>query len=349
MPNWCYQHLKVQGTKDQLKQFKKAMLAQHIKENEGKRPKKGDEAAFTFGLFKEFPPILNACDMLCGTNGSNNQQPVGNNRKIILDECGDSVLMPTPGKDKENWDIDPKKLSKYLEETYDGDTGWSSWNCSNWGTKWNACDVRLKEETDEELHYYYETAWSPALPALEYATTKYPELTFRVTYTEESDACAGIVVLHGGDVVIQREIDPNMDKNGYLQEKYLDVLLALASMGPDQLAQVEGTIDENFEWDGDYFSSGILNSALRAVLSDELHVETFAQDLIKVLELKFDDPEAIEVLSNSEAIIVSEEELSQLITSAKPEVIQGIQELFITNAKEFNAEKVEEECDSTDP
>ena len=342
MPNWCYQHLKVQGTKAQLKQFKKDMLAQHIKENEGKRPKKGDEAAFTFGLFKEFPPILSACDMLCGTNGHSNQQPTGINRQIILDECGDSVLKPTAGKDKEHWDIDGKKLSKYLADTYEGNTGWHDWNCNNWGTKWNACSIELKEETDEELYYYYETAWSPALPALEHATAKFPELTFRVTYTEESDACAGLVIFHGGEVVKQREVDPNMNSNGYLQTQYVCVLYALASMPPEQLAQVEGTIDSSFEWEDDYFSSETLNTVLRAVLADELHTETFTQDLIKVLELKFDDPEAIEVL-NSEDILESEEELAKLVTNAVPETITEIQELFINNAKEFKTEEAKEE------
>jgi hypothetical protein len=334
MPNWCYQHLKVQGTKAQLKQFKKEMLAQSIKEDKGKRPKKG-ETPFTFGLFKEFPPILNACDMLCGTNGHSNQQPTGENRKVILDECGDSVLKKTPGKDKEHWDIDPKELTAYLNKTYEGHTGWHDWNCSNWGTKWNACSVELKEESAEELHYYYETAWSPALPALEYATAKYPDLTFRVTYTEESDACAGLVVLKGGEVVSQREFDPSLNTNGYLQTKYMYPIFALASLDAGQLAQVEGTV-EQFEWEDDYFDCDIFNAVLRAVLADELHygTETFEQELIKLLALKFDDPEAIEVLS-AEDILKSEEELTKLIAGAKPEVIKEIQELFLKNAKEY--------------
>lgn len=45
-----------------------------------------------------------------------------------------------------------------------GHTSWYSWSIENWGTKWNAYDVRIVEHTEERLVFCFDTAWSPPEP-----------------------------------------------------------------------------------------------------------------------------------------------------------------------------------------
>lgn len=52
--------------------------------------------------------------------------------------------------------------------------GWFDWNCENFGTKWdldgNDADPEELDkaiEEDDEFSFYFETAWSPPMPALE--------------------------------------------------------------------------------------------------------------------------------------------------------------------------------------
>lgn len=40
------------------------------------------------------------------------------------------------------------------EDTYDG-------HCLHWGTKWDACDVKLEHHDDAHTVYFFQTAWSP--------------------------------------------------------------------------------------------------------------------------------------------------------------------------------------------
>lgn len=326
MPNWCYQKLKVKGSAQQIEKFQKDMLAQYTKELDG-RPDKGKNEPFTFGLFKEFPLILNACDMLCGTNGHNKQQPTGKDRELIIKECGKDILKETYGKNKP---IDPVKLSKYLLDKY-GNTGWHDWNCSNWGTKWNACDVSIIHKTPTELTYRYDTAWSPALAALEFATAKYPELTFRVTFTEESTAFAGVREYHGGQCTYERDLDPNMSLNGTLEVKYIPVIKALVYMPPENLAQVQGTMN-NLTYEGEYYEEDVLDKILLATLAGDLSPNAIVSGVCKVLNLSFKNPEVMEVFS-TEDIITSRKQFKDLLERSGPEEVKHVQSLLIANAK----------------
>ena len=42
-----------------------------------------------------------------------------------------------------------------------GIPNWYDWNCSNWGTKWDACNVYHMEITDTQIEVFFDTAWSP--------------------------------------------------------------------------------------------------------------------------------------------------------------------------------------------
>ena len=74
---------------------------------------------------------------------------------------------------------------------------WYSWNVRNWGTKWDVAisdddkypDTELldEEENGENLVlvYKFNTAWSPAVPAIEKLSKQYPDLLLTLQYEEE--------------------------------------------------------------------------------------------------------------------------------------------------------------------
>jgi len=65
--------------------------------------------------------------------------------------------------------------------TYGCDT-WYDWCCENWGTKWNACEVYVDEDSIS-----FQTAWSvpdPILEAFAYICDKY-NVTFEGEYADE--------------------------------------------------------------------------------------------------------------------------------------------------------------------
>lgn len=72
-----------------------------------------------------------------------------------------------------------------------GHTGWYTWRCDHWGTKWTAdnvvvdCSGQTGHGQEPQATVYCQTAWDcPAL--IVYALSeKYPELTFMLAYADE--------------------------------------------------------------------------------------------------------------------------------------------------------------------
>lgn len=70
---------------------------------------------------------------------------------------------------------------------------WYDWNVRNWGTKWDVAirhgeeypETELMEEDETSLSYRFNTAWSPPLPAIEKLSQQYPDLEFNLSYEEE--------------------------------------------------------------------------------------------------------------------------------------------------------------------
>jgi hypothetical protein len=75
---------------------------------------------------------------------------------------------------------------------------WYSWNVRNWGTKWDvavSADDKHPETYTEGptpngnnlvVYYNFNTAWSPAFPAISKLSAQYPSLLFTLSYEEET-------------------------------------------------------------------------------------------------------------------------------------------------------------------
>lgn len=80
---------------------------------------------------------------------------------------------------------------------------WYNWNVKHWGSKWNCGEVwhdRTTEQITEvgTTSYNFETAWSPATPAIEALAEQFPTLTITHRYCEGGMGFAGEVVYERG-------------------------------------------------------------------------------------------------------------------------------------------------------
>jgi hypothetical protein len=62
----------------------------------------------------------------------------------------------------------------------DSDFDWYSWNCENWGTKWNAGCSSKSDDVFE-----FQTAWSPPEPIFDALSEKFPNIEIKVYWEEE--------------------------------------------------------------------------------------------------------------------------------------------------------------------
>lgn len=102
----------------------------------------------------------------------------------------------------------------YLEnkEKY-GYADWYGWCCDNWGTKWNACDAYIPEESETTLIYEFDTAWSEPVPVLKALSAKYPKITISTSanYEDPEPWHTFTTVFAAGEIVSQSDtIDENL-------------------------------------------------------------------------------------------------------------------------------------------
>ena len=130
-----------------------------------------------------------------------------------------SLYFPMP-KELEETTAPSKENNEDLIKRF-GYDNWYDWRCANYGTKWDADSENYGDD-----HVYFETAWSPPLPWLEKVAKDYPELTFRLDYSEEGMQFGGTcVALHIDgefasanqvcDLVMQDEYGVKMGDVGY--------------------------------------------------------------------------------------------------------------------------------------
>lgn len=157
MPNWCTNELTITGDTEDIKAF--------IQDNLGEIEDNPDDLYYS-------PPVLDF-----------------------------SKAVPMPDT------VFQGDLGKAEREKY-GTNNWYDWSIENWGTKWNVShiephvDVKVSNDFDpydywkfdeQKATLTFDTAWSPPLPWLEVAATKYPGLYFRMTYIDDGMFFEGLV------------------------------------------------------------------------------------------------------------------------------------------------------------
>lgn len=71
-----------------------------------------------------------------------------------------------------------------------GFSDWYSWNNANWGTKWEACEPKVTQHSDNFITASFNTAWGPPLPF--YDKLKDLGFTIKGYYYEPGMAFCGL-------------------------------------------------------------------------------------------------------------------------------------------------------------
>lgn len=104
------------------------------------------------------------------------------------------------------WNIvKPVDIENYFDKPSRDQTHpnhWYKWNNENWGTKWDACDVEIEDVDDSHIVYKFQTAWSPADPALIKLSEQFPDLEMSLEWQEEQGFGGEILYTEGNGVEI---------------------------------------------------------------------------------------------------------------------------------------------------
>ena len=80
-----------------------------------------------------------------------------------------------------------------------GCKSWYDWCVQEWGTKWDV-DATEGNRTDNEIVYFFDSAWSPPTTWLQKASELYPDLKFHLEYEEGGCCFAGDAYAENGDL-----------------------------------------------------------------------------------------------------------------------------------------------------
>ena len=71
------------------------------------------------------------------------------------------------------------------------DDRWYHWNISNWGTKWDACNVEIDYCDDSQIEMRFDTAWSPPEPICKRLREMFEDIHISWFYDEPGMEFAG--------------------------------------------------------------------------------------------------------------------------------------------------------------
>lgn len=175
-------------------------------------------------------------------------------------------------KESKSWDINlydsDKKLgitnpfelgSTYVNNIIEyGAPTWYDWRCRFWGTKWNASDVVVEQESDEKVVITLETAWSHPLPVFVFLAMSFPDIKINLKYADED---------LGSNCGIENFFDRKMKV--YEFENFEESLRFACDLWGYSSEETEEIMNDNsFEYDGSDISYDNLKSAEYCLISD---------------------------------------------------------------------------------
>ena len=166
MPNWVMNELTcIFQTSEEYNAFKTKVTEKNNKEEEE-----------FFNIFVTMPEVLN------GT-----QSPDVNVTKLIADfnkETGKSVTtLQEIVEANHQWFSSTAKagIQNRLALASTGFSTWHEWNVKNWGVKWDASDLKIKELPDfNTVIYSFNTPWDTPESFVKTLSTLYPNATFEM-------------------------------------------------------------------------------------------------------------------------------------------------------------------------
>ena len=167
MPNWCFNGLTIEGNPESVKklmtQMNKPFKSKHDSWNPANHQMEIKESLYPNPVFA-FHNIYNHIE-------------AGIPEDVYMGQPDRSLSLQEQMKFKTN--------------------DWYSFNVREWGTKWDVAvapddtypDTNMEETANGDnhvVHYNFNTAWSPPMPAVSKLSAQYPDLLFTLSYEEET-------------------------------------------------------------------------------------------------------------------------------------------------------------------
>jgi len=177
MPNWVYNSLSIEGSKELIADVKRILNRPFKKSHDSWNSQTGQmeisETAYSNPVFA-FHNIYNH----------------------IQDGVSDEEYLKQPDH-----------TLPIAEAMMFKGNHWYDWNVRNWGTKWDVAirhseeypETELIEEDETFLSYRFNTAWSPPTEAISKLSLQYPDLEIELSYQEET-GWGGCMQFEAGNV-----------------------------------------------------------------------------------------------------------------------------------------------------
>lgn len=186
MPNWVYNSVSITGKKEDLIAFRDKASKPYISHYKGKRYQDAE------GNWKYDPDVRYEEEQTGALMFWNFIEPE-NKEAYFADAHGEKP------EGYADWSLEDK-MAHDLKFASDG---WYDWNVRNWGTKWDASDADLTDNTEDKaacLNYSFNTAWSIPEPVFAAMVRQHPELDFDFESEEEQGWGASFTSSDGDDV-----------------------------------------------------------------------------------------------------------------------------------------------------
>lgn len=194
MPNWCSNLIKAVGNKDEVLAFGYALIGKprHIAHMNQKLSALGIDHNTDISTIPNYAEIYEKAYNEALEEVRKHSETTTD--KIVTFD----VIVPMP-----NYCLVDKQcitLPNGEPGTVHSQEGWYGWSCTNWGTKWDMCDISLEtlmaslkeiegsEDNDATLYISFNTAWSPPVPFMKAASKKFPNIVFTLNSSEEGGA-----------------------------------------------------------------------------------------------------------------------------------------------------------------
>ena len=82
-------------------------------------------------------------------------------------------------------------ISHRFQSTGRQDDRWYDWRIQNWDTKWDAYDVEITDDDEDQLEVTFNTAWSPPEAICNEIREQYPDLSVSWFFDEPGMEFAG--------------------------------------------------------------------------------------------------------------------------------------------------------------
>lgn len=190
MPNYIMNRLKMSGEQSRIDELLASI--------------KGEDTVIDFNKIIPMPAEL---DIEVGTHSDNGLKAykefidvytaLADNKDLlnIPKEKEDAFLKIRKDIDSNEWELGRQAFRNELKY---GFTDWYSWSIKNWGTKWDAWETAIID--DSTICFY--TAWSRSMPVITKLAEMFPDIKFEYHWADEDIGVnVGFAEFENGEVV----------------------------------------------------------------------------------------------------------------------------------------------------